>query len=363
MLAYIYIIQIGSIRVCHPANVCIYEGQERKLLNKLIKNLIFAMNFDDKVPDHIIEEIFRQKKGKSGSVAYGGDALTNTLHVFEPEIKTQIETEPEPDYEAETEIDYGTITKFNSEVDKKINGMEKGEEYKGFRIGEIYEAEEGFFSEIIGYEDIKKLLLRCIRSSYDNEEPIHVILDGPPASAKSMFLLQMQRKLKDVYFVDCTNASGPGMVEYLFKNDVKYLLLDEVEKMSKADQNVLLNVMETGMLTSTKVGKTGCKEINLSIYATTNNIDGISKPFRSRFLEFSLPSYIYEDFCNISVKLLAVRYELDEEISLNIADTVWNKIKSRDIRDILAIGKLSKSVDDVNFIATTLQKYKRRNEE
>jgi hypothetical protein len=103
--------------------------------------------------------------------------------------------------------------------------------------------------------------------------------------------------------------------------------------------------------------------MNLSIYATTNDIDGISKPSRSRFLEFSLPSYTYEDFCKISVKLLAVRYELDEEISLNIADTVWNKIKSRDVRDILAIGKLSKSVDDVDFIATTLQKYKRRNEE
>jgi DNA replicative helicase MCM subunit Mcm2 (Cdc46/Mcm family) len=71
--------------------------------------------------------------------------------------------------------------------------------------------EEGFFSEIIGYTDIKKLLLKCIRSSHYNEEPIHVIMDGPPASAKSMFLLQMQRKLEDVCFVDCTNASGPGL--------------------------------------------------------------------------------------------------------------------------------------------------------
>lgn len=208
------------------------------------------MNFDDKVPEHIMEEIFRHKKSKnkSGSVAYGGDALTSTFRVIEPE----------PDYEAEIEIDYGTMTEFNAEVDRKITGKQNDEEYKGFSIEEI--SEESFFSEIVGYADIKKLLLRCIRSSYDNEEPMHVILDGPPASAKSMFLIQMQRKLEDVYFVDCTNASGPGMVEYLFKNDVKYLLLDEVEKMSKADQNVLLNVMETGMLTSTKVRKTGSKK-------------------------------------------------------------------------------------------------------
>jgi replication-associated recombination protein RarA len=274
------------------------------LLNKLIKNLIFAMNFDDKVPEHIIEEIFRQKKGKnkSGSVAYGGDALTNTLHVVEPEIKTKIESEA--DYGTETETDYGTITEFNAEVEKKIKGIQ-------FQ-------DEAFFSEIVGYADIKRLLIRCIQSS----EPMHIIFDGPPASAKSMFLLQMQKKLENTYYVDCTNASGPGMVEYLFKNDVKYLLLDEVEKMSKCDQNVLLNVMETGILTSTKVKKTATKEMNLSIYATTNDIDSINKPFRSRFMEFSLPPYSYDEFCNIAVKLLGINYEHPEELSLNIADTV-----------------------------------------
>ena len=156
----------------------------------------------------------------------------------------------------------------------------------------------------------------------------------------------MQKRLYNSYFVDCTNATGPGMIDYLFRHDVKYLLLDEVEKMSKSDQNVLLNVLETGVLTSTKVRKTGNKKMNLSVFATTNDIDAISKPFRSRFMEFSLPPYTYEDFCNIAVKLLSVRYGLDEQIALKIADTVWNKIKSRDVRDILSIGKLSESVDD-----------------
>ena len=69
--------------------------------------------------------------------------------------------------------------------------------------------------------------------------------------------------------------------------------------------------------------------MNLSIYATTNDIDAISKPFRSRFMEFSLPPYTYEDFCNIAVKLLSVRYGLNEQIALKIAYTVWNQIKGR----------------------------------
>lgn len=97
------------------------------------------MNFDDKVPEHIIEEIFRQKKGKnkSGSVAYGRDALTNTLHVVEPEIKTKIESEA--DYGTETETEYGTITEFNAEVDKKIKGIQfQDENIKDLELEKVF---------------------------------------------------------------------------------------------------------------------------------------------------------------------------------------------------------------------------------
>ena len=153
------------------------------------------------------------------------------------------------------------------------------------------------------------------------------------------------------------------MVEYLFKNDVKYLLLDEVEKMSKSDQNVLLNVLETGILTSTKVKKTGSKRMDISVYATTNDIDVISKPFRSRFVELSLQEYNFDEFCGIAVKLTEQRDGHDREIAMKIADTVWNKLNSRDVRDIIQISRLAESIDDVEFLANTLQKYKRRNEQ
>jgi hypothetical protein len=38
-----------------------------------------------------------------------------------------------------------------------------------------------------------------------------------------------------------------------------------------------------------------------SVYA--NDIVATSRPFRSRFIEFSLPPYSYEEFCEIAVKL------------------------------------------------------------
>jgi replication-associated recombination protein RarA len=280
---------------------------DANVLRRFVDNIIFAMNLSEEVPEHIKEEMMRS---------------------YHPDV----------------------VKDFNDEIDRKlVPGL--GQQ------GRQQQQSEDFFNEIVGYGDIKKLLIRCIQS-----DSMHVILDGPPASAKSLFLYEMQKNLEEAYFVDCTNASGPGLVDYLFKNDVRYLLLDEVEKMSNNDQNVLLNLLETGILTSTKVKKTGSKRIDVSVYATTNDIDEISKPFRSRFMEFSLPPYTYDEFCEIAVNLLRKRYNHDEELSVKIADTIWNKIKSKDVRDLLQVGKLSKTITDVDFVANTLQKYKRKKE-
>ncbi len=216
--------------------------------------------------------------------------------------------------------------------------------------------EEAVFHDIEGYNDIKKLRMRCIVSS----ESTHVILDGPPASGKTVFLLSMQKELDNAYFVDCTNATGSGMVDYLFNHDVKYLLLDEVEKMSKRDQNVLLNLMETGVLMSTKVKKTYQKKMNVSVFATTNDINSLSKPFRSGFLEFSLPEYTFEEFERLSVKLLGQRYGHSQELSCRVASAVWNIMKSKDCRDVLQVAKLSRNISDVDFITATLKKYNRK---
>jgi Holliday junction DNA helicase RuvB len=64
--------------------------------------------------------------------------------------------------------------------------------------------QEKFFSNVIGYPEIKKLLLRAIIS----KEPVNVLLTGPPASSKSVFLLDMLQGLEDAYFIDAVGASG-----------------------------------------------------------------------------------------------------------------------------------------------------------
>jgi Holliday junction DNA helicase RuvB len=127
---------------------------------------------------------------------------------------------------------------------------------------------ERIFDQIIGYEDIKRLF----KMALDSAEPVHILLSGAPASAKTLFL-QSLMTLKDSYFVDGSNTTKSGMIDYIFDNKPKYLLIDEIDKMASKDQSFLLNLMETGIVTETKHKKTrAITNVKTWIFATSNNI-------------------------------------------------------------------------------------------
>jgi replication-associated recombination protein RarA len=229
---------------------------------------------------------------------------------------------------------------------KKIDGAFGGHDQK-------LTPEEKFFFNVVGYSDIKKLLLKSVVS----KEPVNILLTGPPSSSKTVFLLEMLEGLDDTYFIDAVGASGPGMVEHLFSNNTKYLLIDEIDKMKKNDQATLLNVMETGILSETKLGKTRQKKMKLWIFATSNNVERLSVELRSRFMELHLEEYTYEEFIEIVRRLLKKRYHLDANLSEKIGHAVWNRMKSKDIRDVLNIAKLTKSATDVDWLVDVQMKY------
>jgi hypothetical protein len=68
-----------------------------------------------------------------------------------------------------------------------------------------------------------------------------------------------------------------------------------------------------------------------------------------------LEPYTYEQFYQITVELLTRQQNVDEEIA-KAADAVWNKMKSANIRDCVKIGRMSKPIDDDNFLADTFSR-------
>jgi replication-associated recombination protein RarA len=212
------------------------------------------------------------------------------------------------------------------------------------------------FSNVIGYEDIKLLLYKIITSKYTNS----VLLTGSPASSKTVFILNLLDHFKGkAYFIDGTTASGMGIINYLFDHtDLKFLLIDEIDKLSKKDQKVLLNVMETGILSDvkTKRGKSARQtHMRLSIYATSNDTSIMLTPLLSRFVKLNLHEYSLETFTEICQKLLSRKYDKDHETIQAIIRYVWEH--TRDVREAIAIAKIVDTADEVNNVASTLSRY------
>ena len=159
-------------------------------------------------------------------------------------------------------------TRKNSMVQKLAKPRHKNIVTVGDEEYEKGESEDNFFDYIIVYNDVKKFL----RMSINTEEPVHILLIGPPASAKIMFIKSILMKLNNSYFTDGGNTTKAGMLEFIFDNKPKYLLIDEIDKMSTKDQTFLLNLMETGMFPKRNMQRE--QPNSVCMYAIANNICG-----------------------------------------------------------------------------------------
>ncbi len=150
------------------------------------------------------------------------------------------------------------------------------------------------FDEILGHSDIKKIFNKAIFS----KNPIHILLVGPPGSAKTTFLLQIKRLYKESLFVVGSNTTKAGLVNQLFEVKPKFLLVDELDKMNQNDQISLLHLMETGIISETKVNKTRQTNLTSWVFGTANSCETISEPLLSRFVVLHIPEYDLEEFTN-----------------------------------------------------------------
>ena len=150
--------------------------------------------------------------------------------------------------------------------------------------------------------------------------------------------------MKSTYFFDGGNTTKAGIIDYLLENKLRYLLIDEIDKMARQNQTFLLNLMETGIVSEMKFGKIREACLNTSVFATCNDSRKLSDPLLSRFFVVKLEQYTYEQFYEISARLL----DIPEDMARFIADSVWNM--SRDIRDCIRIGRIARTEEDAKFL-------------
>ena len=141
------------------------------------------------------------------------------------------------------------------------------------------------FYPIIGFEDLKEIF----QLSLDADRPVHILLVGPPASAKSLFM-NCLTKLKRSYYAVGSSSTKSGIFDYLFEYRPRYFIIDEIEKMSKRDQASLLNLMESGILSELKHRQKRMAQLKTWVFASTNNADKLLAPLLTRFTVIHLKS-------------------------------------------------------------------------
>jgi Holliday junction DNA helicase RuvB len=208
------------------------------------------------------------------------------------------------------------------------------------------------FDDIIGLDNVKVVIAKALNS----DKPVHVLLVGPPASAKSMIL----ERIANYYGVEILlggTSTRAGLRDYIAERMPELLIIDEIDKVSDVmDLSVLLSWMWHQKITivmhkrkETIRCPTVCKVI-----AAANNPEKLPRELLSRFTIVEIPPYTEEEMLKICVN--EVKKEgVEEEIAKAIAEAVVKDMKSRDPRDCIKIARMKpETVEEVKLLASTI---------
>jgi Holliday junction DNA helicase RuvB len=197
------------------------------------------------------------------------------------------------------------------------------------------EIPDDIFQDIIGHDEIKELLSACLVA----ERPVHVLLTGPPALAKSLFLWDIERigGERALWLVGSA-ISKAGLWDMVAERQPEFLLVDELDKVNAPDTAALLSLMEGGRLVRAKKGRELNVKTALKVIAATNVLSRLSPELRSRFAIRRLSAYARDEFRTVVRGVLVRR----EGIEPSVADEIAQRLdgRSQDVRDAVRVARL-----------------------
>jgi len=197
------------------------------------------------------------------------------------------------------------------------------------------------FDFILGHDELKDLLWKSLTS----ERPVHVLMVGPPATAKSMFLGELARLPFSRYALGGSTRKG-GLEDYLLEFRPRYLIIDELDKMDMREMSVLLSLMESGVVARLKKRMREVERMTTWVFSGANRDKNIWPELKSRFFTIHLKEYSEVEFISIARAVLIARENVTPEIAELIARTLPKY--TRDIRDAIHFGRLVKTPSDLD---------------
>lgn len=213
------------------------------------------------------------------------------------------------------------------------------------------ELPEDLFDVIEGYEDIKDLVRTVIRTG----KAIHLLFSGVPASAKTMFLMELSR-LGAPYILG-SQASKAGIAEVLFDTQPEILLIDEIDRIGTKDISVLLSLTATGVVSETKHSKQRGITLSTKVFAACNNLK-LAPELLSRFMVLEFKPYTLNEFLTVATNVLVKQEETAPDLASYIAREVWQQSRRfPDPRQAVRIARLAKTREEADRVFDLLRRY------
>jgi ATP-dependent Lon protease len=226
-----------------------------------------------------------------------------------------------------------------------------------------------FDSKIYGYQDVKDLILKIIRSGIEHPQykPVHLILDGKPATGKTYIIQQLFEAIgkEQCIYYDATMSTQVGMLDYFMSlgsgiKKIRYVCLDELDKMKPQYQFGVLNATELGMMKETKYNRhREADTSHMTFFATSNDIMKVIEPLRTRFLIYPFRDYTKQEFYDIAFNILTKEYDIRNEYAVKLITGIDSQLPNRTIRTVKQIAKLVENDQDINQVIAI---FKRRRE-
>lgn len=225
---------------------------------------------------------------------------------------------------------------------------------EGEKVEVVKEIPDDLFSSIVGHDNIKSLL----RLAVESESPCHVLLSGPPASAKTLFLLELHR-LPDSYYALAPTLTEAGLSNLLFLYRPRFLIIDEVDRLPNSELGQLNSLMATGRVVETKWGKTRSIELSTKVVVAGIRVNKLPQDLLSRFIKLRFPAYSEAEFLQVANTILTMREGLIPERAMEIGRAIWDmNHEQADVRQVVSIARLSGGdPKKIREVIQTIKKY------
>jgi len=197
------------------------------------------------------------------------------------------------------------------------------------------------FDYIVGHDEVKYWLNKSLTSP----EPVHILLAGPPATAKSLFL-EALGNLPGAQYALGGSSSRAGIADFLINFTPRFLIIDELDKMKGEDFSVLLSLMQSGVVARMKKGLRDINQMTTWVYAGVNRADKLPPELLSRFVTFNFKTYTRDEFLEVAQEVITKQHGKDPALARYIAEAVVKRTK--DVRQAVQVAKLVDSTDEVD---------------